>query len=503
MEDRATRIPFGALVFWLTLAGMGCGEDGDASPEAGASDSMGETQTIGKEESPVEDASMAGGAGSGADSMDEDSDPVESSTGGRPQDGRTFTIDEATLPFEALEGIESDRWTGVLDGAGYRIEVPTEWNGILVMYAHGYVGTGEALRVSTPPIREHLIEQGYAWAASSYSRNYYDVRAGVEDTNALALAFTEIAADNGRMLDEPVKRYLMGHSMGGHVTGAAIEKEAMETAANQVTYAAALPMCGVMGDLELFNYFAAYHLAAQHLAGTPVAMTPEDFMAVRMETQDALFTEYPTMTTAAGDQLKMIVQNLTGGARPLFDEGFAARTWQDAVWGTFGRDGTINGILELPVVDTRMVEYQLDDDPALSEEEEKFNAEVARAEPAPEPNPLREDGVRWIPVIHGEIDIPVLSLHTLGDLFVPFHMQQIYRRRVDEMGNGEHLVQRAIRGSAHCGFSQAEQVAAFDALAAWEQDGVKPEGDDVLDPEVVSAADYGCRFTDNGAPACP
>ena len=32
----------------------------------------------------------------------------------------------------------------------------------------------------------------------------------------------------------------------------------------------------------------------------------------------------------------------------------------------------------------------------------------------------RRDGLRWIPQVNGEISIPVVSIHTLGDLFVPF-----------------------------------------------------------------------------------
>src|SRR5262245_12585976 len=175
------------------------------------------------------------------------------------------------------------------------------------------------------------------------------------------------------MLEEPTKRYLIGHSMGGHITAAAIEKEAQDTAPNKVHYAAAMPMCGVTGDTELFNYFAAFQIAAQQLAGTPVSMTPADFMAVRMQVQDALFTTYPTATTPAGDKLKAIVRNLTGGARPAFDAGFGSKQWEDAVWSTFGGDGTINGILDRAVTDTRMIVYQLDDDPAQSDEEKKFN----------------------------------------------------------------------------------------------------------------------------------
>ena len=91
----------------------------------------------------------------------------------RPQDGRTYAVIESNLPFAAMASApETDRWWGVLNKAGYQIEVPKNWNGKLVMYAHGYGGTGPTLAVSPPALRRHLIKQGYAWAASSYSTNY-------------------------------------------------------------------------------------------------------------------------------------------------------------------------------------------------------------------------------------------------------------------------------------------------------------------------------------------
>ncbi|RZA15362.1 MAG: alpha/beta hydrolase, partial [Lysobacteraceae bacterium] len=136
----------------------------------------------------------------------------------RAQDSRTFTPQDASATtFAAMAGVTAgtDRWAGVLNGASYRVEVPASgWNGRLVMYAHGFRGEGAALTVSNPSIRRYLIENGYAWAASSYSTNYYDVRTGVEDTNALALAFNSIAAANGRVLPAPSRIYITGHSMG-------------------------------------------------------------------------------------------------------------------------------------------------------------------------------------------------------------------------------------------------------------------------------------------------
>jgi len=422
----------------------------------------------------------------------------------REQDSREFNVDESRLPFAALaDAPETDRWWGVLEGAGYRVEVPKNWNGMLVMYAHGYGGTGATVSVSDPTIRAHLISSGYAWAASSYSKNYYDVRAGVEDTNALALAFQRIASDNGRTLEAPRKTYIVGQSMGGHVAGAAVDAEALETANHKVRYDGAVPMCGVLGDTQLYDYFGASQIAAQQLAGIPANSWPvSNWADILPAVQSALFTKFPSATTAQGEKFKTIVKNLTGGERPMFDAGFAGGMTA-TVWGTFGRDGTINGILNRDGYDTTGIVYQLDDDPALSAEESAFNQVAYRLHPDPEANRLRRDGLRWFPKANARIDVPVVTIHTLGDVYVPFSMEQIYKRRADALGTSQWLVQRAIRGISHCDFTQEEQVQAFDAMVNWEQNGIKPEGDDVLDAATVAREDYGCRFSSASRGGCP
>src|SRR4051812_5956377 len=191
---------------------VGCSEEAGIAPAAGAAGATGATGGSG-----------GGGGMSLPDAGDASSPDASEPEEKRPQDDRSFTIDEASLAFGPLAGTaaDSDRIFGVLDGAGYRMEIPKNWNGMLVMYAHGYAGTGPTLSVTIPSIRQYLIENGYAWAASSYSKNYYDVRAGVEDTNALARAFATIGSQkSGRPIAEPTKTYIIGHSMGGHVTGA-------------------------------------------------------------------------------------------------------------------------------------------------------------------------------------------------------------------------------------------------------------------------------------------
>jgi pimeloyl-ACP methyl ester carboxylesterase len=418
----------------------------------------------------------------------------------RPQDSRVYSVEVSSLPFAALPGttVETDRWFGTLDGSGYRIEVPKNWNGFLVMWAHGYDGSGASLTVSDPPIRRHLVENGYAWAASSYSKNNYDVRAGIEDTNALALAFTRIAGQNNRVLPPPSKTYIIGGSMGGHVAAAAVEQETMNTAINKARYDGAVPMCAVLGDTELFDYLNAYQLAAQYLGGVPATTFPvADFAASQKKIKDALWSIFPVVPTTQGRKLEALVMNLTGGTRPIFADSFKLKPFQDAVWAHFGNDGTIDGILAKSVTDTSKIIYQLDADPALSAEEISLNNSILRVTPAPDANRLRSDGLRWVPKVNGQFNAPVVTMHTLGDLVVPFKMEQIYRQRATANGSDQWLVQRAIRAPAHCDFSIAEQVAAFEAMIGWDQRGFKPAGDDVLISSVIGSSSYGCAFTDN------
>lgn len=430
---------------------------------------------------------------------DEPLPPVPEET--RAHDSRSFTADTAVTTFSAMAAAAGDvvdmastsRWAGVLGGANYRIEVPPNWNGKLVMYAHGYAGTGTTLVVSNPSIRRYLVQNGYAWAASSYSKNYYDVRAGVEDTNALALEFTKIAAARGRTLVAPTRLYITGHSMGGHITAAAIEDEAAATAVNKVKYHGAVPMCGVVGDTELFNQFAAMQVTAQALAGLPSYPTDKWAEISALVTAN-LFTTFPSVPTANGAKYLSVLKHITGGPRPLFDQGIAFGGSFPSAWGTFGSDGTVTGILNKNVLDTSAYTYVIEGDSAGSA---ALNTAALKLTAASDANRLRRDGLRWVPQVNGEFKIPVVSIHTLGDLFVPFSMQQTYQRRTAAKGNAGWLVQRAMRGASHCDFTVAEQVAAFDDMVKWERDNIKPAGDDVLTAATVAESSYGCRFTNN------
>ncbi|MEF2278710.1 alpha/beta hydrolase [Deinococcus sp. YIM 134068] len=424
----------------------------------------------------------------------------------RAQDSRTFTVTAPTTT--AIEGatLYSGSYAGIQGPAGYLIEVPDNWNGTLVMYTHGYRGTGAELTVDPPSIRQSLISQGYAWAASSYSANYYDVRAGVEDTNALALAFGTLT---GGKYQTPGKYLIMGFSMGGHIAGAAVEKETLASARSRVNYAAALPMCGVMDEEYEFKWLGDYTTAAAQLAGYGARTFPQsDYQTLLPDIKAALFDSTSGTlwqeNAVQGAKLREIARNLTGGDRPVFDLGFRVGGLQNAVFGTGGSDGTINGILNKNLYGNVGTVYRWttgDITPA----ETAFNASILRVTADANANRARPGGLRWLPRVNGEFSVPVLTLHTLGDFYVPFAHQQKYRQAAQAAGNGDRLVQRAIRAPGHCDFVGAEIVEAFNDLVKWEATGVKPAGDDVLTPTTVANTNYGCTYTRStrqGVAAC-
>jgi hypothetical protein len=141
------------------------------------------------------------------------------------------------------------------------------------------------------------------------------------------------------------------------------------------------------------------------------------------------------------------------------------------------------------------VVYQFDTDPNTSAEEQAFNDAVVRVHA--DAQARAGNGLAPVPRVDGDPSVPVLSLHNLGDLFVPFHNEVIYGHEAAANGKSDLVVQRAIRGVSHCDFTASELVTAFVDLVAWVEGGVRPVGDDVTDPAAVAAADFGCAFTND------
>ncbi len=370
---------------------------------------------------------------------------------------------EWEIPEPALEALPGAKaFSGRYDGGLYQIEIPEKWNGELMLSAHGYVANtganGSRLGVRPPAIRQHVISQGFAWAASSYRCNGYVPGIGLEDTMALTDLFTKF--NGGRA---PQRVYLTGGSMGGHVTLLGLHE--FPTA-----FAGGLAMCPA--GPELFDFFTASAAAAEAITGVrlqSLASLDEDL--TRIEAQLGTPPNY----TEKGRQLASAQIQLTGGPRPFAMEGLGGRFTANLRSGAAALAGGSSPSNR--AVATTHIRYALDE--ALGLSSDRLNQTVRRKTADADvrnPNGPYEEVVPF----DGKIERPLLTMHGTGDLFVPIHLQQILNRAVTTAGRQNLLVQRVYRIAGHCSFSVEEQSKSFDDLVKWVRDGTKPAGDNVM-----------------------
>ncbi|HYC69702.1 MAG TPA: alpha/beta hydrolase [Opitutaceae bacterium] len=102
---------------------------------------------------------------------------------------------------------------GELGGALYAVAVPEQWNGRLLLIAHGFRPLDQPLHAElheAKPPHATLLADGWIVALTSYRRNGMILRDAIEDLGALR---EHIVVRHGA----PTYTYLMGESMGGAI----------------------------------------------------------------------------------------------------------------------------------------------------------------------------------------------------------------------------------------------------------------------------------------------
>ena len=181
----------------------------------------------------------------------------------------------AQAPAQPAPATTVDR--GVINGAPYYIEIPAQWNKGLVLYAHGYAVASDKPRSQeyTPPkaLRDVFLSRGFAFAASDYSVQGWAVKEAIEDIEALRRYFV---SKHGT----PAESYITGHSMGGHITMAIIERY-------PEAYQGAMPMCGPLGaavdflNTGLFDMLVTFEALFPGTIGSPYEPSAETVNKVK------------------------------------------------------------------------------------------------------------------------------------------------------------------------------------------------------------------------------
>ena len=158
--------------------------------------------------------------------------------------------------------------------------------------------------------------------------------------------------------------------------------------------------------------------------------------------------------------------HLSGGPRPgVCQQAFAV--WKDYLFGL----STINGgdtPARRPVQLATNIGTQYARTPPVN-----VNATVRRV--APRTQRGTRSGLTEVPQIQGRPSVPVLSLHGIGDMQVPFSMEQIYRREAVAKQAGTGPRPAGDPHSGHCEVSPAEVGSASTTRQLGQQPG-KPAG---------------------------
>lgn len=368
------------------------------------------------------------------------------------------------------------RYDGVLpNGATWIADVPPNWNGTLLLYSHGYnPGPVNPPRNSPDPATaEALLARGYALAGSSYSRPGWVADTAAQDGLDTLQAVTGI-------IGTPRRAIALGTSFGGMVTGQLAERGGRRLDG-------AVATCGLMGggiDLHNYQLDGSHAIAQLLLAGeqvklvrfsgqAEVAATSDRMIAALDQAQaspagrarlaliTALYQE-PSWVAgqpkpAPGDldaqvagqyqNLRAILPFILFGRYDMEQSAGGNPTWNKGVnyWRQLAESGRLAQVARL----YGRAGADLGADLSLLTRTASVTAD-----------PAAHDWMRRTSTLTGQLDMPVLTVHTTDDGLVPVQHQEEYAEDMRHSGSAGLHRQAYTDRAGHCAFTPAELVAA-------------------------------------------
>jgi hypothetical protein len=343
-------------------------------------------------------------------------------------------------------------------GAVYLICMPSRmpWNGDLVVYAHGYVGANQEIGMpwghlflpDGTSLMQIINGMGFAFAASSFSKNGLAVREGLADTLDLVEVFKTDHPNVNRV-------YLTGVSEGGLVSALGVEQ-------HPEIFTGGMSACGPTGDFRkqidhigdartLFDYFFPMLLP-------PSPTHIPDELIENWETEYA-----PAIAGALALEQAKTRQYLRVTRLPVdpTHPASAAQSVLEVLWyNVFGTNDALETLGGQPYDNLRRVYLGSDNDFRLNREIERFISDPAAIV---EINSSYQTS--------GKLISPLVSIHTTGDPIVPYWHASLYGLKVLKSGSFLKYIHIPIFRYGHCNFKPSEVLFAF-ALMVYKATGI-------------------------------
>jgi pimeloyl-ACP methyl ester carboxylesterase len=355
-----------------------------------------------------------------------------------------------------------------------------------------------------PLTEAELLREGYALAGSSYSQNGWALQQAFHDDFTLLNYFTQTCG-------HPVRTVAWGDSMGGMITAGLAQLDPRR-------FAGALPMRGLLsGSVGLFNLqldglFTFNLLLANGSLQVVNFTNPTDELnqadsilaAAQQSPQGrariALFSSLegvpgwftPTSPEPAPNDYATQEANQYQAAQvDLFFDIVAMAEAEGRAGGNYSWNTDVDYFSQFQHSIDRQEVKALYQQAGLN-----LKQDLKTIQDAPRIS-VDRSAVRYMEkyiIFNGDLDIPVLSMHTTGDPLVFPQVEQAYASVVKAGGDAQMLRQVFVHRAGHRAFTPAENLTAFHTLLQRLDTG---RWSDTTDPERMNqeANAYGPTYT--------
>lgn len=366
------------------------------------------------------------------------------------------------------------------NGTTWLASVPADWNGTVLLYSHGYrpsfIPGNPASVAPDGATKALLLERGYALVGSSYASSGWAVPTAVDDQ----LQSLDAMLDETGLDPEHILAY--GTSMGGLVTG-----RIAESAGDLID--GAMPTCGLMeGAVDLNNYqLDGAHAIDQLLAPAQDIdiegyATLGDAFAASGALSAAVQAGQQTPEGKARIALAAALFHISDGAAAadaptdpaVLQQGLYEQLLDTIGFVTPGRfdiESTAGGNATWNAgVDYHKLFAQSEDRVLVQELYREAGLDLkadlatltATADVVADPGSV--ETLRASSGLTGDLQMPVIALHTLDDILAPIQVEEEYAEDVRTAGDTSLLRQFQVDRVGHCSFTPAEIAAGIEAL---------------------------------------
>lgn len=350
------------------------------------------------------------------------------------------------------------------NNAFYWIAIPANWNHVLVVHSHGGpdLGAPTAKRPLEDLTRFAVtVQEGFAWAGSSYRHGGFGVRDAAADSDNLRKIFW---SSFGR----PRYTLLHGQSWGANVA----EKTAELYNADKV-YDGVILTSGVLGGGTLSYDFradlrAVYQYYCQNLPRGGEENYPlwqglaSDSHFKRRDIAERL-EECTGISKPVAERTPLQQRNLTNILNVIH---IPERTFASHMdWATLTFRDLVVRLLKgnNPFSNMGVTYAGSDDDAALNRGVTRFAA-----------TSIGVNALAYDADMTGALQVPTLTLHAEDDPTAFVELENSFRDLVTRAGRANLLVQSFTDEHEHSKEATPEYAALLRAMMAWISDGKKP-----------------------------